>query len=56
MLTDLLDYLIKHDATAHITTMQALNRLIDLIERKMLQLGFDGVPHAEFHHCPKTPW
>ena len=47
--------LIEHEAVTHITTMQAFNRLIDLIERKMLHLRFDGVPHAELHHFSKTP-
>ena len=46
----------KYEAVAHITAMQALNRLIDLIERKMLHLRFDVVPHAELHHFPKARW
>ena len=48
--------LIEHEAVAHITAMQALNHLIDLIERKMLYLGCDVVPHEELHHFPEAAW
>ena len=51
-----LDRLIEHEAVAHITAMQALNHLIDLIERKMLYLGCDVVPHEELHHFPEAAW
>ena len=48
--------LIEHEAVAHITTMQALNHLIDLIQRQMLHLGFDVAPHSEVHYFPNAPW
>ena len=47
---------IGHEAIAHITTMQALNHLINLIDRKMLHLRIDDVPHLEIHYFPNTYW